>query len=248
MTSVRVDFEGQYGGFCCCAQQPIQIARTKPAPLEGLMSDIFWNNFCDRVDEALHPLNKLRKVTGFVTCVCFAAFIAVPLAVMIPTMTNLDSVQEPPNVLAFIIGPMIIMACLIFIQCIVAKKANLTMEKIKRVCDDVSTKQPRLSFHIRFERHYYRSHDSTSSQTTNYIEVIVVGVSSDDVPLAMVYEPAIPSAPYMGTPGIEYSPPSAGISNPGKSPAERLASLEEMKPHLSGAEYLAKREEILASV
>lgn len=203
------------------------------------MSTIAWNNFCDRIDDALRPLNKLLKVSGFATCIFFIAFIAVPLLVIIPASTNMDS---SPNVLAFMIGPLVAMAGLISTQCVVVAQMKKTMEELKIVCNEVSKQQPRLSFHVRFERHYYGSRNDRSSHSTNYIEVIIAGASIS-VPMATAIEPAVT---YATAPVMEY--PFTGGSTTGKSPAERLANLEEMKLHISVAEYNAKRDDIINSV
>jgi len=248
MSSARIDFEGQYGGLGCCAQQPIQISKTKPAILDEHMTSVAWMSFCDRIDTALHPLNKLRRFAGYSTFVFVMAFILVPVILMITSINrinNFDSSYESPNIVAFIIGPLVAMSGLIFTQCFIARKANSVMEDLKSICDEVSKQQPRLSFHVRFERHYYhRSSDNTSSHTTNYIEVIVAGDSAV-VPYATAVEPVIP---YPTAPEMEYPSFAGNVSSDKKSPAERLATLEAMKPYLSDKEYSEKRTEILDGV
>uniref|UniRef100_A0A7R9ZEL0 Uncharacterized protein n=2 Tax=Pseudictyota dubia TaxID=2749911 RepID=A0A7R9ZEL0_9STRA len=248
MSSARIDFEGQYGGIDCCAPQPFKISKTKPAILDGRMTNLEWMSFCERIDAALHPLNKLRRFAGYATIVLVMAFIAVPVAVAIRSINNFNSPygsSNSPNIAAFIIGPLVAMCGLVSIHCFIAKKSNSVMEDLQTICDGVSKQLPRLSFHVRFERHYYhRSSDNTSSHTTNYIEVIVAGDSAV-VPYATAVEPVIP---YPTAPEMEYPSFAGNVSSDKKSPAERLATLEAMKPYLSDKEYSTKRAEILDNV
>jgi len=262
MSSARIDFEGQYGGIDCCAPQPFKISKTKPAILDGRMTNLEWTSFCERIDAALHPLNKLRRFAGYATIVLVMAFIAVPVAVAIRSINNFNSPygsSNSPNIAAFIIGPLVAMCGLVSIHCFIAKKSNSVMEDLQTICDGVSKQLPRLSFHVRFERqyyNYYRSYDqygNTGSHTTNYIEVIVAGDStaapyagdSTVVPYATAIAPVVlpcPTAPEMESPSF------AGNASSDHSPAERLATLEAMKPYLSDKEYSEKRTEILDGV
>uniref|UniRef100_A0A7S2E7T8 Uncharacterized protein n=1 Tax=Trieres chinensis TaxID=1514140 RepID=A0A7S2E7T8_TRICV len=247
MSNARIDFEGQYG-IGCFAQQSIQVSRTQPAILNEHISTFAWNQFCDKIDQELHPMNKIRKVAGLMSCTCFAVFIIAPLATMISTFASTDPFSgRQPNIIAFILGPLIAMVGLIATQVIAMKKANQVIEGVKRVCDEVSKQQPRLSFHVRFERHYYhRQHDNrTGSHTTNYIEVIVAGGGA--VPLGTADMSALPYATNV-TSNLGVPVVTSSVAVPDRSPAERLANLEEMKPHLSEQEYAAKRNDILNSV
>ena len=59
MTSGRIDISGQAG---MCDSSGVTISRSKPAILEGHLNDFAWKLFCDKIDAALKPIAKVKKM------------------------------------------------------------------------------------------------------------------------------------------------------------------------------------------
>ena len=59
VTTGRIDISGQTG---MCDTSRVEISRSMPAVMEGRMNDFAWKSFCDKMDEALEPVTKAKKI------------------------------------------------------------------------------------------------------------------------------------------------------------------------------------------
>lgn len=58
----RIDINGQFGH---CDRSDVCVSRAMPACLGGYMSRREWSSFCDALDQALLPMNQVKKVQFF---------------------------------------------------------------------------------------------------------------------------------------------------------------------------------------
>jgi hypothetical protein len=146
-------------------------------------------------------------------------------------ITNVMSADGEPTSTIFIIflAPAIMVAINIVLLCYITAIAEKARIKIQEICAETSRQQPRLSFHLCYDRFYYRSSFSSSSvshgSSQQYIEVIIN-------PTGTPHEAA--------RTGL-----SSFVATGGLTTAERLQELEKVKGLLQPHEYQAKREEIL---
>jgi len=246
-SSCRIDFTGQQGGLC--VSEPVRLSRTQPAALSHQMSTTAWNSFCDQIDAALEPLDKVKHIARVGTFVFFAGFLCFMVLpfVSFATTDPWSGGSSSPTFLLFLIGPLILMVGMMGTQCWAASRGRAAMREVETVCEDISKQYSALSFHIRFEYIVYRRyggyyagnnynhhhHRGTSTHTTNYIEVNIADVES------------------RGDMGIASAPPLVTASLVGgteKSAAERLSELDNIRGMLSEDEYERKRKEILDSL
>lgn len=93
--------------------------------------------------------------------------------------------------------------------CFVAIMASSAQRDIQRICEETSSRQPELTFHVRYERLYYRGHADPRSSTTQYIEVSISHHTDSQL------EDTLPMA--------------SSVIAGSKSPAKRLAELGAMQ-------------------
>jgi len=245
-SSCRIDFTGQQGGLC--VSEPVRLSRTQPAALSPHMSGTAWTSFCDQIDIALEPLDKVKhiaRVGTFAFLAGFLCFMIIPF-VGLATSDPWSGGSTSPTFLIFLLGPLILMIGMMGTQCWAASRGRAAMREVEAVCEDISKQYSALSFHVRFEyivygryggyNHYSNSHNyrstNTHTRTTNYIEVNVADVES------------------RGDMGIASAPPlvTASVLGTEKSAAERLVELDNIRGMLSDEEYDRKRKEILDSL
>jgi len=245
--SARVDFDGLYSGAGLCQKfTPVQINRTFPAILNGHLSMHTWNEFCNRVDEALVPANKAKKRLGVGIKLFFGLSFTLVLVQIL-----LISVDMGPSIpFLFFFAVAILM---LSFSCLTAKMACSTsgaFEEVKRVCTEMSNRYPDVSINVRdqFVGPYILTtgpssdvHTITNTRTgvssMHYIEVSVS--SSGDAS-----EPTFNLSTMEN--GLNFNNGS-GISSQ-KSIAQRLEELDKARLHLTDKEYLDKRQAILADL
>lgn len=248
--SCRIDFTGQQGGLC--VSESVRLSRTQPAALSQQMSTTAWNSFCDQIDAALEPLDKVKHIARVGTFVFFAGFLCFMVLPFVSFATSdpwSGGSSSSPTFLLFLVGPLILMVGLMGTQCWAASRGRAAMREVEAVCEDISKQYSALSFHVRFQyivygryggstyyagnNHNHHHHRGTSTHTTNYIEVNIADVES------------------RGDMGIASAPPLVTASLVGgteKSAAERLSELDNIRGMLSEEEYERKRKEILDSL
>ena len=246
-TSCRIDFTGQQGGLC--VSEPIRVSRVQPAPLSQHMSSTAWNSFCDQIDKALEPLDKIKHIARIATFVFIAGFLCFMIIPFVSFATSdpWSGSSTGPTFLLFLIGPLILMGGMVATQCFAASRGRAAMREVEAVCEDISKQYSALSFHVRFEYFVYRRyggynsygnnhttyhHGGTSTHTTNFIEVNIADVEA------------------RGDMGIASAPPlvTASVVGGAERTAERLAELDNIRGMLSDEEYDRKRKEILDSL
>uniref|UniRef100_A0A7S1BJY7 Uncharacterized protein n=1 Tax=Corethron hystrix TaxID=216773 RepID=A0A7S1BJY7_9STRA len=238
--SARIDLSGGWSNW----KQMFLIGRTKPAIIDHYMSGTEWTEFCDDIDEALEPLNRASKYSAIAFLLTFVSTI-ISMSVYMITMfsktfgTSLDDDFGPPrgqNLIFYVIG--IIFVTVIIsaaFNCNTGYKWQKSSEDIEEICAETSERQPRLSFHVRFERYYTFHGGDAKSHVNQYIEVLInqQGMHTELEPVAP-YAPA--SSPYV----------VAAI--PDDTVQQRLKELEEVKHLLTEIEYSDKRTEILTDL
>eukprot|EP00562_Extubocellulus_spinifer_P010824 CAMPEP_0178497212 /NCGR_PEP_ID=MMETSP0696-20121128/14559_1 /TAXON_ID=265572 /ORGANISM="Extubocellulus spinifer, Strain CCMP396" /LENGTH=249 /DNA_ID=CAMNT_0020125605 /DNA_START=14 /DNA_END=763 /DNA_ORIENTATION=+ len=249
MTNCRIDLTGQQGG--ACASDPIRISRVQPAAMANYMSSAAWTSFCDKVDDALKPLDQVRRISRLTFVAFFALFLVFMILPILTISSDPSSGMNFPFI-GFIIGPLLLMAGMIGMQCYAKQKSTNALKGLEAVCEDISKQYSQLSFHVRFDYILYvvKAADITAistivnngphTMTTNYIEVSVADVeAASAVPTYGDGGLGAPSAPPLVT---------ASLAGEEKSAAERLRDLDEIRGMLSQEEYDRKRKEILDSV
>ena len=215
------------------------IDRTMPAVMSPYMSNYQWVGFCDKIDEAMAPINKLGKLTMIGFAVTFAVFALVMIITFTSVSTGFDDDDNfgsgGPNVFVFFALPAAAIVLTGGLSCYTGYKAQQVLLEIEDICKETSAAHPRLSFHVRYDYHYRRNHNNhhSSSTSTQYIEVSICQ-DTTAMSTAVAAEPVV-----AGVPLVESTTTNL-------SPAERLAELEKVRHILSQEEYDNKRAEILA--
>lgn len=220
------------------------IDRSRPAIMNDYMSDYEWEQFCDEIDNALAGMNlhqTFQLIAATLTLVTFIVTFAIAFA-------SFGTPGGSPTFAIFTL-PLIAMNCAIAIVCYGRTLANKAKNEMQVVCVDTSTKQPRLSFHVRYEYQYYsrhydggsrmfnnghhhHGHDHTSVHTTQYIEV---SINQDTVTIPIGAAPVFATA----------APTATGVGTGVTTAADRLAELDKIKYLLSPSEYEEKRTQII---
>lgn len=220
MASARIDLSNGAGWGNA-------IDRTKPAILNNYMSDYEWEAFCEEIDTAMKPVNKVMMISmGFFGLVCIAfivSFIMVFARISDPYINS----GHHPFVIFALPAAIILMCMLVF--CYAAVVSTNARGVMQSVCASTSQRQPRLTFHVRYERSYssYHSHHHHGSHTAQYIEVSI-DHHHVTIPTGTDTEPDIVT----GTGAVATA-------------TDRLTELEKARHLLSPAEYDAKRTEIV---
>lgn len=224
------------------------------------MSSSAWTSFCDKVDDELMPLDKIKRLSRIGTVAFFLLFIVfmiAPFTWLASSGSSSDPWDQPSfgGFWAFLVGPLVLMAGMIGLSCFAAQRARNALKGVEGVCEDISKQYSALSFHVRFEYMVYgrhggynnynnnnNIHHGRSTITTNYIEVNIADAEAQiAVPTfgeSATTTTVMPSAPPIVTATL------AGK----KTAADRLRDLDEMRDMLSREEYDRKRKEILDSV
>uniref|UniRef100_A0A7S1BK59 Uncharacterized protein n=1 Tax=Corethron hystrix TaxID=216773 RepID=A0A7S1BK59_9STRA len=251
--SARIDLSS--GGGFSNWKQMCRIGRTKPAIIDHYMSGTEWTEFCDDIDEALEPLNRASKYS---TIAFFVAFVSAIISMIFFAITifskqkdlmpsfdgtsfddNFGSFDDdfgPPRGIFYGFGIIFVTVIIsVAFTCNTGYKWQKSSEDIEEICAETSERQPRLSFHVRFERYYTFHGDEAKSHVNQYIEVLInqQGMHTELEPVAP-YAPA--SSPYV----------VAAI--PDDTVQQRLKELEEVKHLLTEIEYSDKRTEILTDL
>lgn len=256
MSSARIDLSSR-SAVCSLGG----IDRTKPAILAPYMSQPMWDQFCNEIDDVLRPVHFWSKVAMACFGATFLTFLVV-IIIQIVSVTTSDPFggdnpfdddffgdnNSGPGVPILFLIPFGSVIIGMTGMCFFAYKASQASLEIEKVCKKTSEQQPHLSFHVRYDRHFYHSsgfssgghhhhHGShTSSSVDQYIEVSIDS-STTAVPVTI-------TNPYTTT---SATLPSY-TSNQGTSAAERLADLEKARAYMTDQEYERKRADILASM
>ena len=217
MSSARIELSNGAGP---CARA--EIDRTKPAILRSYIGDDEWDQFCNQIDKTLQPINCATMLYWGVVGVFFVVFFGIFLFFFL-NVAGCNPRQGPctqPSPIVFII-PLFLMLALFGVMCFSGAQASMAQESVKKRCQDLSKQHPQLSFHVRYEFHYFRNGGNFLSNSTQYIDVSIDHNNSDPI----------------GTGTNEIS-----------GAAKRLKDLKALKHHLSQEEYDKKRDEILDSV
>ena len=232
----------------------------------GRMNQFAWNSFCEKMDEALKPIQKAKKVmvVGIGSTMAAALVLIVVGFVSFAVLgsKSVSSFGSSPSpalgMIPFGIGMLLMIAGSCGSSVYASRKSGEARNEMKKVCEETSAMHPGISFHIRDQmvfmgysrRNYgnnnngyggYNSGYDANYSHTNYIEVYVTdGTAPAATTATGVYIPptSMPSAP----------PVVAAVAEGIKSPQERMRELEGMRSMLTEDEYQAKRAEILSDV
>ena len=236
MTTCRVDFDGLKGMIFGTGE--VVLIRKQPPQLAAHMADVHWDKFCDSIDEALKPLDELRRryrrqfSCALVAMVFF--FLAFPITLTVVSVVVGDETDHPIWVtilfVLIFVGIMISFGILLSITAKTMIQAKKHIDEAREVCDDVSTHYPDLTFRIKFDHFLYmpkggvdKNHSFNTKfhryriENTHYMEVTIADATK-----------------YVSDP-FEYT----------ETTADRLVELDSIKPLLSDDEYNDKRRKIL---
>jgi hypothetical protein len=143
-----------------------------------------WEEFCNRVDEALERMTKATRIHMYATCVSFLACI-VALAVFLALFMNggglrpLIPIVAVPGTMMFLLSQ--------GTSCYWSATIKRVKQSIIQICEDTSKGNSSLSFHYREETFVTASSgENHSSANTWFIDVSIrqdavtdVGVSSE---------------------------------------------------------------------
>jgi hypothetical protein len=237
MSTARI---GLNNGSSCVKSYGID--QTRPAIMNDYISDYEWEQFCDEIDNALAGMNlhqTFQMIATGLTLVTFIVSFAVSYA-------NFGTPGSPS--FAIFALPAISIVCAIAIVCYGSTLAVKAKNEMQAACvTTTSTKQPRLSFHVRYEYHYsrryggssfsndgnYGGHNHTSVHTTQYIEV---SINQDTVTIPIGAAPAYAAAT---------APTTTGVGTGATTATDRLVELDKIKHLLSPSEYEEKRTQII---
>jgi len=253
------------------------VDRAKPAILASYIQDREWETFCDDIDAALKPVARALKFIWLAFGVSFLSFIVTGIVIFSSFGSgfsgghhnggfNFDDdffnrgrrTSSSPMIIItpfVIMGPVMGLVFLSFIN--VAWKSSKANEEMGRVCKEISDRQPRLSFHVRYERFYYNNyhnnfgnehsdshHGSSNYRTDQYIEVSVNENPDVEAP-APYAEPELSWRPVPVMPTAPYAETAVAVS---ASTKDRLNDLEKARHLLTAEEYDRKRADILSSI
>eukprot|EP00978_Attheya_sp_CCMP212_P046078 scaffold373054_cov59-Attheya_sp.AAC.1 len=215
-----------------------------PVILTGHINELDWENFCDKLDEALTPMKKVKKINYYVLIGSIAVFVFFFLIMMVG-MFNFDSDSGIGDWWAFlVVAVSVLMLGTLGTALYTQSETMKARTALTHVCDEASKGHPGLSFHVKFQMHMWFSGGggSTNVHTMlyNYIEVQVAH-QGPDITVGMV--PVFVDEPQARVAAVPVPRPSAATG--GRSPAQRLTDLELIKEHLSDEEYKKKRTDII---
>jgi hypothetical protein len=240
-SSARVDIEGQLG---VCDRGGVCVSRSMPVILTGHINELDWEDFCDKLDEALVPMEKVKQINFYVLIGTIAIFVFF-FIIMIVALFDFDSSKNYDGWWVFMVVAVAVLMFGTLGSALYTKSETMKARTaLRRVCDEGSKSHPGLSFHVKFQVFMWFSGGGKStnvnSKMYNYIEVQVARQGPDiTVGMAPVFvdEPQAQLA--------AATVPRATAATGGRSPAQRLADLELIKEHLSEEEYKKKRTDII---
>jgi len=113
-----------------------------PFVLRGYMSDVQWNAFCDELDEALKPLNRVKRVQSFMTMLFFLFLICG----IIFSIADFDTKKFKVYYLWWALAGVSIVSAIV-----VPHFFSMNTDEIVQVCDQQSEMNPMIRFHVRNE-------------------------------------------------------------------------------------------------
>lgn len=246
-----------------------RIDRTRPAIIESYMSDSQWDKFCDDVDEALAPANRVQQVV--VAFLIFAALIFFVPVVFSPEWVPVwvsELVRDTIGLKAFLILYFVYMICLAG----AGWKSRRAGRDIRKICTETSAcceRRPPPTFTVRFG-YLYNFFPGGNCLTVsvdplgtdagpgpdveafqNYCESETMHIApctptAPYSPYKTVTAPYVPTAP--NAPSAPYEPEITAETGPENAVPQRIEALEKIKYLLTEQEYAEKRAEILAEL
>ena len=67
-----------------CVRHPIRISRVQPSAMTNSMSSSSWTSFCEKIDDALMPLDRIKRMLRL----SYIAFLALSVACAILVFPN----------------------------------------------------------------------------------------------------------------------------------------------------------------
>ena len=136
--------------------EPIQVCRSMPAALEGLLSRASFCDFCDKLDDSLQRLEEAHK--RFKTRICWK-WVAVYIWIFgfsFSISSYMLAFQSTPSILLFVLGYMLLLRLILstidyFVNFNVPRDAltdKQLMRKLRRDCEEMTLHTPHVSFHI----------------------------------------------------------------------------------------------------
>jgi len=214
-----------------------KMDRTVPAPIQSILPDRDWGEFCDKVEEIAKP-QGMRLGIGI--AIMFGGFI---LGGFLSGTGHVNG-----NIALQAIGFPMLFGSVAFGFYNMCKMQNDFNSGINGACEEFSKNHPSLTIHYRTRT--YGSHDNR--HTDHCFEVFTTG---DAIASATTSTPEAPEAVILEAVAVEVPSGSADQSyskdvKSETSPAFRMKQLEEMRDGflITEKEYEAKRKEILDSV
>eukprot|EP00562_Extubocellulus_spinifer_P031135 CAMPEP_0178728652 /NCGR_PEP_ID=MMETSP0699-20121125/28540_1 /TAXON_ID=265572 /ORGANISM="Extubocellulus spinifer, Strain CCMP396" /LENGTH=210 /DNA_ID=CAMNT_0020380505 /DNA_START=393 /DNA_END=1026 /DNA_ORIENTATION=+ len=210
------------------------------------MSSSEWTSFCGKIDAALMPMSRVRRMSRNIFGAIMGAY---------PVVFSLRLVGGGPDVARIVSIVMALYAVLGLTSLVgVPVYANITatsvLQSLETICEDTSKQYPQLlSFHVRHVHilsfcgcicnRSYRKLSRLHSVALRYIEVKVADV---EAPTRQGEVGGVG-----GSSALSLVPVSLG-GGERKTAAGRLRDLNEMPDMLSQEEYYGKKRDILDSV
>ena len=238
----------------------------------GRMNQFAWNSFCEKMDEALSPIQKAKKVmvVGVGSTMALGLVLIIISFVSFGVLANksMSSMSNDPwsggssspspalGMIPFVIGGVLMVAGTCGSSVYASRKSGEARNAMKKVCEETSAMHPGISFHIRdqmvfmgYSRRNYNNDNGygyNSGYDANYSHTnyIEVYVTDGTTPATAGVQG------YLAPTSLPSAPPVVAAVAEGvvKSPQERMRELEGMRGMLTEDEYQAKRAEILSDV
>lgn len=251
--------------------------RTMPRMLAGgTVTEVEWMRFCDEIDDALSPLNRIHKLHRCCFAISFLGFFAVSaLSVLFPPAGKYDDDHYYDDGFRFgpeylkVLVPIVFVATIGVTSFFVAKKREKAFAEAEGVCERISNRHPELG--CRFN--HPGNHQSL--RATMFLALVRRGDTANDhfvlvtrkqaplqQPLSDVElggwdasgatAASTPSAD-SAFPDLDKMFPTVAASAPASSGgpttlAGRLEELENARGEISEQEYEEKRKEIVYGV
>jgi len=228
---------------------PVLISRDQPPAVANHMSSSEWTSFCGKIDAALMPMSRVRRMSRNIAGAIMGAYplVLVLRLVMYLAGGGLDVARIVGIVSFAVLG--LATSSLVGVQVYAKITSTAVLQSLETICEDTSKQYPQLlSFHV---RHVHilsfcgcicnRSHRKLSglhSVALRYIEVKVADVEA-------------PATGEVGGLGGSSALSLVAVSLGGgerKTAAGRLRDLNEMPDMLSQEECYGKKRDILDSV
>lgn len=161
--------------FATSVEDEVIVSRHMPAILVGHIDDSSWNSFCDKLDEAIRPLGKMKKtmkIWCFYPLALFVPLIVVGLVTTAILVTqssssageSMDRLLPLLFLIAFFAAiPWAVGMASYQTRC--KKRAN---EEVRNICSETSASLPSVSFQAFIELRYIQV--SVASDKANELE------------------------------------------------------------------------------